>query len=150
MVLCSENPTASRLHHEEHVSAGGSKAVKDDPAAAAKASKKAAAEGDASEDKETYYDAIKKDMGGRVARTKAAMDALDPTLRVAMEGFRTGTYLRMRFTGAHLIPTKQLMLYDKYIQDTNDMYWYHSFMCTDQLGLRAQRHTLISSSNHNS
>ena len=83
----------------DHDCTGGSKAVKDDPAAASKAGKKSAAEGDDMGDKETYYDAIKKDMGGRVARTKAAMDALDPALRVAMEGYRTGTYLRMRFTG---------------------------------------------------
>lgn len=79
---------------------GGSKSVKDDPATtAAAASKKAAASGGGDADVETYYDAVKKDMGGRVARTKAAMDALDPGLRVAMEGFRPGTYLRVRFTG---------------------------------------------------
>lgn len=92
----------------DHECAGGSKAVKDDPAAASKAGKKSAAEGDDMGDKETYYDAIKKDMGGRVARTKAAMDALDPALRVAMEGYRTGTYLRMRFTGVYLLQLDNL------------------------------------------
>ncbi len=48
---------------------------------------------------QTYYDAVKKELGGRVARTRAAMDALDPGLRVAMEGFRPGAYLRLRFAG---------------------------------------------------
>ncbi len=42
---------------------------------------------------------MKKELGGRVARTRAAMDALDPGLRVAMEGFRPGAYLRLRFAG---------------------------------------------------
>ena len=48
---------------------------------------------------QTYYDAVKKELGGRAARTRAAMDALDPGLRVAMEGFRPGAYLRLRFAG---------------------------------------------------
>ena len=48
---------------------------------------------------ETYYDAMKQEMGERAARTKAAMDALDPLQRVAMEGHRAGTYVRLRFTG---------------------------------------------------
>jgi ribosome biogenesis protein BMS1 len=73
--------------------------VKDDPVAASKPGKKGGAGAEAEGTEETYYDVIKKDMGGRVARTKAAMDALDPALRVAMEGFRPGSYLRMRFTG---------------------------------------------------
>ena len=49
---------------------------------------------------ETYYDAMKQEMGERAARTKAAMDALDPLQRVAMEGHRAGTYVRLRFTGS--------------------------------------------------
>ncbi len=48
---------------------------------------------------ETYYDAMKQEMGERAARTKAAMDALHPLQRVAMEGHRAGTYVRLRFTG---------------------------------------------------
>ena len=51
---------------------------------------------------QTYYDAIKRELGGRAARTRAAMDALDPGLRVAMEGFRPGAYLRLRFAGGFL------------------------------------------------
>ena len=50
---------------------------------------------------QTYYDAVKRELGGRVARTRAAMDALDPALRVTMEGFRPGAYLRLRFAGNH-------------------------------------------------
>lgn len=38
-------------------------------------------------------------MGGRAARTRAAMDALDAGTRVAMEGHRPGAYLRLRFSG---------------------------------------------------
>lgn len=37
------------------------------------------------EAEETYYDAMKREMADRAAKTKAAMDALDPTTRVAME-----------------------------------------------------------------
>ena len=51
---------------------------------------------------ETYYDAMKQEMGERAARTKAAMDALDPLQRVTMEGHRAGTYVRLRFTGLNL------------------------------------------------
>lgn len=51
-------------------------------------------------DEETYYDAMKREMGGREARTRAALDALDPLQRVAMEGHRPGAYLRLRFSGA--------------------------------------------------
>ncbi len=50
-------------------------------------------------DEETYYDAMKREMGGREARTRAALDALDPQQRIAMEGFRPGAYLRLRFSG---------------------------------------------------
>ncbi len=48
---------------------------------------------------DTYYDAIKAEMGGRAAKTRAALDALDPATRVAMEGHRAGAYLRLRFSG---------------------------------------------------
>ena len=51
------------------------------------------------EEDETYYDALKREMSGRAARTAAALDALDPATRVAMEGHRPGTYMRLRFTG---------------------------------------------------
>ena len=54
-------------------------------------------------DEETYYDAMKREMGGREARTRAALDALDPLQRVAMEGHRPGAYLRLRFSGAQLL-----------------------------------------------
>ena len=37
------------------------------------------------EAEETYYDAMKREMADRAAKTKAAMDALDPATRVAME-----------------------------------------------------------------
>ena len=38
-------------------------------------------------------------MGGRAAKTRAALDALDPAQRLAMEGHRPGAYLRLRFSG---------------------------------------------------
>lgn len=56
-------------------------------------------------DEETYYDAMKREMGGREARTRAALDALDPQQRIAMEGHRPGAYLRLRFSGAQLLCT---------------------------------------------
>ena len=39
------------------------------------------------------------EMGGRAAKTRAALDALDPAQRLAMEGHRPGAYLRLRFSG---------------------------------------------------
>ena len=36
-------------------------------------------------DQATYYDAVKAELAERAARTKAALDALDPATRVAME-----------------------------------------------------------------
>ncbi len=81
----------------------GSTGVKDKPSA--KAAKSAPGEeygggagGD--EEGETYYDAMKKEMGDRAARTRAALDAMDPEQRVAMEGHRPGAYLRLCFSGA--------------------------------------------------
>ena len=56
-------------------------------------------ESEEEEEVETYYDEIKKGMAERAKRTKDAMDALDPAQRVAMEGYRPGTYIRMRFSG---------------------------------------------------
>ena len=50
-------------------------------------------------EEETFYDAMKRDMADRSAKTKAALDALDPATRVAMEGHRPGAYVRLRFTG---------------------------------------------------
>lgn len=37
------------------------------------------------EEDETYYDAVKREMAERAQKTKAAMDAIDPAQRVAME-----------------------------------------------------------------
>jgi len=37
------------------------------------------------QEEETYYDAMKREMAERAAKTKAALDALDPATRVAME-----------------------------------------------------------------
>ena len=39
------------------------------------------------------------EMGGRAAKTRAVLDALDPAQRLAMEGHRPGAYLRLRFSG---------------------------------------------------
>ena len=50
-------------------------------------------------EEETFYDAMKRDMADRSAKTKAALDALDPATRVSMEGHRPGAYVRLRFSG---------------------------------------------------
>lgn len=75
----------------------GAKGIKEAGGGAAKA---AAGAPDEDAGGDTYYDAMKAEMGGRAAKTRAAMDALDPGQRVAMEGHRPGAYLRLRFSGA--------------------------------------------------
>jgi hypothetical protein len=45
---------------------------------------------------------VKKDMAERQARTKSMLDSLDAQTRVAMEGLRPGTYIRIRLTGEAL------------------------------------------------
>ena len=64
---------------------------------------------DDGEEIDTYYDEIKKGMVDRAKRTKDAMDALDPAQRVAMEGYRPGAYVRMRFSG---IPYELVEFFD--------------------------------------
>lgn len=82
--------------------AGGSSAVKDK-------SGKVQRQEDAGDEEETYYDAMKKELAGRATRTKAALDALDCQQRIAMEGFRPGTYLRLHFRGLlHRLPVVAL------------------------------------------
>ena len=56
------------------------------------------------DEQETYYDAIKAEMGARAARTAAGLADLEPMQRISLEGFRPGTYLRLRFTGPSLHP----------------------------------------------
>lgn len=75
---------------------GGGAGVKDAPSKKGKAPAPEAEE----EEGETFYDAMKKEMGGRLARTRAALDALDDEQRLVMEGHRPGVYLRLSFTGA--------------------------------------------------
>ena len=60
---------------------------------------KKAAGGEADPEEDTYYDAMKREMAARATRTQTALQALAPHQRIAMEGFRPGTYLRLRFTG---------------------------------------------------
>ena len=43
--------------------------------------------------------AVKRDMAERQGRTKAMLDALDAQTRLAMEGIRPGSYVRIRLTG---------------------------------------------------
>lgn len=81
---------------------GGGKGIKDGPSKKSDGAKAAAAAAE-EEEGETFYDATKKEMGERAARTRSALDALDPEQRVAMEGHRPGAYLRMRFTGKSLL-----------------------------------------------
>lgn len=76
---------------------GGSKAVRDGTKAATAAA--SAKGGDPSEEADTFYDSIKADMAARSVKTRTAMEALDPETRVAMEGHRPGTYLRIRLSG---------------------------------------------------
>ncbi|CAL8465158.1 g4693 [Coccomyxa elongata] len=85
--------------NEEYDRGGGGKGVKDGPSKASDRAKAAAAAAEEEEEGETFYDATKKEMGKRAARTRSALDALDPEQRVAMEGHRPGAYIRMRFTG---------------------------------------------------
>jgi hypothetical protein len=59
---------------------------------------------------------MKKDMAGRASRTKSALDALDPYQRVQMEGFRPGTYLRLRFKGMRIPPVGRYALENKLLQ----------------------------------
>lgn len=44
--------------------------------------------------------AVKREMSERAARTRAALDALGPGARIALEGHRPGAYVRLRFKGA--------------------------------------------------
>ena len=64
--------------------------------------KKARKVAEEAEPESTYYDAMKQEMAERAARTKLALDALDPRQRIAMEGYRPGTYLRLRLKGGSL------------------------------------------------
>ena len=79
---------------------GGGAGIKDAPS---KKDKKAKAGDEEEEEGETFYDAMKKEMGGRLARTRAALDALDDEQRLAMEGHRPGAYLRLSFSGAYAL-----------------------------------------------
>jgi ribosome biogenesis protein BMS1 len=74
---------------------GGGAGIKDAPSKKSKAKAPAEAE----EEGETFYDAMKKEMGRRLARTRAALDALDEEQRLIMEGHRPGAYLRLSFRG---------------------------------------------------
>lgn len=75
---------------------GGGAGIKDAPSQKKKGKAPAEAE---EEEGETFYDAMKKEMGGRLARTRAALDALDDEQRLIMEGHRPGAYLRLSFRG---------------------------------------------------
>ena len=76
---------------------GGTKGVEEN--VASKKGADAVDDDEEEEEDDTYYDEIKREMTERARKTKDAMDALDPVQRVAMEGHRPGTYVRMRFSG---------------------------------------------------
>lgn len=59
----------------------------------------AARPGGGPQDEETYYDAVKREMLVRQVATRTLLDKLPAASRVAMEGHRVGTYVRMRFMG---------------------------------------------------
>lgn len=42
---------------------------------------------------------MKKEMADRAFKTKTVLETLPQHQRIAMEGYRPGTYLRLRFTG---------------------------------------------------
>lgn len=51
---------------------------------------------------------MKKEMSTRAMKTKSALESLNAHQRIAMEGFRPGTYLRLRFTGEFCTPASRL------------------------------------------
>ena len=51
------------------------------------------------EDPTSYFDMIKQDMNEKYARARAELDSMDPQMRVSMEGYRPGSYVRLRFSG---------------------------------------------------
>ena len=51
------------------------------------------------EDPTSYFDMIKQDMNEKYSRARAELDAMDPQMRVTMEGYRPGSYVRLRFSG---------------------------------------------------
>ena len=53
----------------------------------------------------SFYAAVKDDMEEKLKRTREAMDALDPHQRILLEGFRPGTYIRLKFKGHCLSST---------------------------------------------
>eukprot|EP00850_Spirogloea_muscicola_P005302 SM000024S07764 [mRNA] locus=s24:352099:356569:- [translate_table: standard] len=46
-----------------------------------------------------YYDKVKEELDLRRQRSLAELATIDPAVRVDMEGFRAGTYLRLEFVG---------------------------------------------------
>ena len=95
------------------VDAGADAAV---DAAAARPKKKRSGRYGEDEEEETYYDAIKRDMAERAARTEAALADFSPEQRLAMEGVRPGTYVRVTLRGVpcelveHFDPRSPLLL----------------------------------------
>ncbi|PSC76713.1 ribosome biogenesis BMS1-like protein [Micractinium conductrix] len=79
----------------EYDEGGGAKAVQDAQAKGKGKGKKKEEE----DEPETYYDAMKRELVERAAKTRTALDAFDPATRVAMEGHRPGAYVRLRFSG---------------------------------------------------
>ena len=71
-----------------------------DGAPAAAAAAKGKGKGKPGEEREeTFYDSVKKEMAERQARTQAMLGGLDTQTRLAMEGLRPGTYVRIRLSG---------------------------------------------------
>ncbi|CAD7700942.1 unnamed protein product [Ostreobium quekettii] len=68
-----------------------------------------AQECDSSEKEPTFYHTVKQEMMEKLAHTRSALDALDPVQRVALEGFRPGTYIRMRLSG---VPAEMVEEFD--------------------------------------
>ena len=82
--LAAKKAAKKAAFDSEYDEGGSGKRMKD--VSGSKDETSAPTERDADEEEaETYYDALKRDMAARAQRTKAAMDALDPQQRIAME-----------------------------------------------------------------
>lgn len=49
-------------------------------------------------------------MAARASATRQLLDTLDPATRLAMEGHRPGTYVRMRFSGGWCRESNEVLL----------------------------------------
>eukprot|EP00210_Caulerpa_lentillifera_P002766 g2644.t1 len=58
----------------------------------------------------SFYQAVKDQMQDKLTKTREALNALDPKQRILLEGFRPGTYLRLKFSN---IPCEMVDCFSK-------------------------------------